>query len=80
MPGYFFNLYECGKLILTDESCDLPDMGAVHSRAVKEAREIMAAEVQKGELCLSCRMEVLDEELRPVLILPFKEALKLTGL
>ena len=80
MARYFFDFYECGNLFKADESVELPDIAAVREQAIKEARELMAEEVRKGELCLSCRIEVLDECQRPVMLLPFKEAIKLWGL
>ena len=80
MARYFFNFYECGKLFPADESVELPDMAAVHDLALAAARDLMAAEIRKGELCLSCRIEVLDKDQRPVLLLPFKEAVTLSGL
>jgi hypothetical protein len=40
----------------------------------------MAAEVQAGRLCLSCRIEVTDEDQALIVGVPFKEALAITGL
>jgi len=79
MPRYFFNLYECGTLLHDEEGREVDDPGQLHALAMKEARQLMSDEVARGELCLSCRIEVLDADQRPVLILPFKEALKITG-
>jgi hypothetical protein len=79
MPRYFFHLYECGTTIADDEGRELSDTAAIHEAAFREARSIMAGEVQKGELCLSCRIEVLDENGRPMFVLPFREALNVTG-
>lgn len=80
MPRYFFHLYECGNLIADDEGRLLPDEASIQRAALKEARHVMAAEVQAGKLCLSCRIDVIDEHGRPVLTLPFKEAIEVTGL
>jgi hypothetical protein len=77
---YFFHLHECGVLIADDEGQELDDAQAARRQAVLEARHVMAAEVQAGRLCLSCRIEVVDAADRAVLTLPFKEALELTGL
>jgi hypothetical protein len=79
MKRYFFHLYECGTQVVDEEGVELPDHASVHDRAMRAAREIMASELMNGQLCLSCRIEVLDEEQRPVLILPFKEAVAITG-
>jgi hypothetical protein len=80
MSRYFFNLYECGTLVADDEGREVADLRQLHDIAMREARQIMAAEVVEGKLCLSCRIEVVDEDQRPVLLLPFKEAIALTGL
>jgi hypothetical protein len=40
----------------------------------------MAAEITEGKLCLSCRIDVLDEDGRPVIVVPFREAVTVTGL
>ena len=76
---YFFHLHECGKLIPDDEGRELPGAAAARDAALREARTIMAAEVLEGRLCLSCHIDVLDEDGRPVLALPFEEALEIRG-
>ena len=77
---YYFDLQECGKLIPDDEGRELPDATAARDVALKEARTVMAAEVQEGRLCLACHIDVLDQDRRPVLTLPFKQALAITGM
>lgn len=76
MPRYHFHLHECGQIISDDEGIDLPDVAAAHEEAVTSARELIAAEVQQGRLCLRCRIEVVDEQQRPVLVLPFTDAVE----
>jgi hypothetical protein len=80
MARYFFNLFECGTLVADDEGREAADLRQLHDMALREARQIMAAEVVEGKLCLSCRIEVVDEDRRPVLMLPFKEAIAVTGM
>jgi hypothetical protein len=79
MARYFFDLYECGTDILDDEGRDVADPASLHDLAIAEARSVMAAEVLEGNLCLSCRIEIRDAEHKPVLSLPFKAAITLTG-
>jgi hypothetical protein len=74
---FYFDLHECGKLIPDDEGRELPDIDAARADAVMEARTIMAAEVQEGRLCLTCHIDVLDQNRRPFLTLPFEQALEL---
>ena len=59
---------------------DHPDIGSVRLSAIQAARDIMAAEVKAGQLCLSCHIEVFDAEGLQVLTLPFKDAIGVTGL
>jgi hypothetical protein len=40
----------------------------------------MSGEVLAGRLCLSCRIEVTDENQQLIEVVPFKEALELTGI
>jgi hypothetical protein len=62
MARYFFNLHECGTLILDEEGREVIDSDQLHALAIKEARQLMSVEVARGELCLSCRIEVLDAD------------------
>lgn len=79
MARYFFHLHECGTFIFDEEGQELPTRFSLREVAVREARSVMASEVQAGRLCLSCRIEVLDEDQKLMLVLPFAEALEVTG-
>jgi hypothetical protein len=61
MPRYFFHLYECGTMIPEDEGRELSGPGSIRDIALREARDVMAGEVKAGSLCLSCRIEVMDD-------------------
>jgi hypothetical protein len=80
MGRYFFHLHECGNVIHDEEGLELPDRADLREAAIREARSVMAAEVQAGRLCLSCRIEVTDEDQALIVGVPFKEALAITGL
>jgi hypothetical protein len=79
MPRFYFHLYECGRLIVDDEGREVSDLDSLRGLALTEAREVMAAEVKAGKLCLSCYIQVNDEQQRVVLSVPFREALDITG-
>ena len=51
-------------------------MAAARKQALKNARAIACQEVLEGHLNLTHRIEVEDEKGRPVLVLPFQEAVK----
>ncbi|MDB5697861.1 MAG: hypothetical protein JWN69_665 [Alphaproteobacteria bacterium] len=76
MPRYFFHLFD--DIVLRDEEgIELPDIEAARSEAVRAARDIACQEVQNGKLSLHHRIEVEDEQGRPILTLPFKAAFKI---
>lgn len=76
MPRFFFHLYD-DTLVPDDEGMELPDMEAVRKTALANAREIACAEIKEGKLSLQHRIEVVDEDQRPVLTLPFRSAFQL---
>ena len=77
---YFFNLHECGQITLDEAGVNHNDIGSVRLSATQAARDIMAAEVKGGRLCLSCHIEVFDSAGIQVLKLPFKDVLNVSGL
>jgi len=80
MPRYFFRLSECGTVLEDREGAELPDTTAALHRATIEARSIMAAEVASGKLCLSCRIEICDNDGEQVAVVPFRDVLSISGL
>ena len=77
---YFFNLHECGQITFDEDGVNHTDIGSVRLSAIQAARDIMAAEVKDGQLCLSCHIEVFDTDGHQVLNPPFKDAIGVTGL
>jgi hypothetical protein len=75
-----FHLHECGAVVSDEEGQELPTHANLREAAIKEARSIMSSEVLAGRLCLSCRIEVADEDQKPLLVVPLTEAVKVTGL
>jgi hypothetical protein len=80
MARYFFHLHECGTVVRDEEGQELPSLLSLREAAVREARSVMSGEVLAGRLCLSCRIEVTDENQQLIEVVPFKEALELTGI
>lgn len=79
MTRFYFHLFECGRETLDEEGVLLVDVAAAHKQALAAARSIMGAEIAEGRLCLSCRVEVIDDGGNPAVTIPFKEALELSG-
>ena len=80
MARYHFHLHECGTVIPDEEGLEKPDMDGVREEALLSARELMSNEMMRGKLCLGCHIEVQDEAGEVVLILPFKDAVEVTGI
>ena len=78
MPRFFFNVYDDGATI-DEVGVELPDVAAAHEAAVEEARAVISEEVRRGRIDLSHRIEVEDEQRRPVLMLPFSAAVEIEG-
>ena len=79
MPRYFFDLHECGEVVEDAEGCEAGDAEAARAMAITCARSIMMSEVADGRLCLSCHIVVRNERREPILEVPFREAIALTG-
>ena len=61
MQRYFVNLTEHGRLITDDDGFLASGREAAREMAVAGAREMMAADILLGKLCLSTSIEILDD-------------------
>ena len=73
---YFFHVYDESGFVEDEEGRELDGLPTVRTQAIKGARSIMMEEVRYGRLDLRGRIEIVDDEGRPVLILPFSEAVE----
>ncbi|HEV2866811.1 MAG TPA: hypothetical protein VGX37_09860 [Allosphingosinicella sp.] len=78
VPRFFFNLYD-DVVSVDDQGVELPDVAAAREEALRGARELICDQVRNGRLNLRHRIEVEDEDRRPVLTLPFGAALEIEG-
>ena len=77
MSRYFFHVYG-DTVALDDAGEDLASLTIAREAAVRAAREFAAEQITKrGEVHLRHRIEVEDEEGRPVFTLPFSAAFKI---
>ena len=67
-------------MFLSEDGLELPDLDAAIATAIHNARDVMAGEVKAGRLCLSCAIAIEDEQHRQVGWVPFREALRVSGL
>jgi hypothetical protein len=75
MPTFFFHIRGGGIEAEDFIGMDLPSIEAARDEAVRAARDIMMDEIQAGRLSLKRRIDVEDQDQRPVFSLPFGEAI-----
>jgi hypothetical protein len=80
MERYFFHLHECGTVTPDEEGRELEGLDAARGVGVEAAREIMAADLCAGEICLSCHIDVTDRSGAVVLTIPFRDTVTISGL
>lgn len=80
MTRLFFHLHECGTIIEDEEGLIVEDLNVAHKKAVAAARDVMCGELARGHLCLSCRVDVVSEDGGTVLSVPFRDAVRITGI
>jgi hypothetical protein len=76
---YFFNLHECGTLLIDEEGREAPDLDAARKMAIEGARDVMCGEIREGRLCLSCRVDIHDSDGALLLAVSFRDALEISG-
>ena len=77
MPRYYFHVYS-DTVALDENGEDLASVTIAREAAVRAAREFAAEEITKrGEVHLRYRIEVEDEQGRPVFTMPFSAAFKI---
>ncbi len=76
MPRYFLHVREAGDLVEDPDGVDFPDVAAARMEAVAAAREIMAEHIRKGLDVSSWSFEVVDEDGRLIMSVPFSEAVQ----
>ena len=78
MPLFYFHVCNGTGFVEDEEGTDLADLAAAGEFAVRCARDIMAADVQRGALDLSSFIEIVDVDHRLVRTLGFDQAVDLT--
>jgi len=77
MSRYFFHIYS-DTVALDEDGQELTSLSIAREAAVRVAREFAADEiVQRGEVSLRHRIEVEDENGRPLFTLPFSAAFRI---
>lgn len=79
MARYYFHLRNRVERLLDPEGREIADPGAIASIVLREARELMAADVLKGVVDLDARLEVEDADGNVVHSLRFTDAVQIVG-
>ncbi len=79
MARYYMHLHECGSVCEDLEGRELASPAVATAQAVRAARELMAAEVQAGQLCLSCYIAIHEEGGSEIARVRFSDAIRLSG-
>ncbi|WP_426266479.1 DUF6894 family protein [Sphingomonas sp. LHG3443-2] len=74
MPRYFLHLRDATDELLDGEGIVLAGLSELREHMLRNARDVIAGDVQEGVLRLSTRIEAEDESGTVVLSLPFTEA------
>jgi hypothetical protein len=74
MPRYFFDIYN-DVVTMDDEGAELIDAAAARAHAVKSARSLAADTVSHGHFSGHHRIEIVDEDRKPVATVRFDEAI-----
>ncbi|QQV77957.1 hypothetical protein H5J25_04200 [Sphingomonas aliaeris] len=79
MARYFFDLHECGSVTRDPEGQELPDIDVARETAIESARAIMCYELSHGHLCLSCHIDINDNEGRNLERVAFRDSVEISG-
>ena len=75
MPHYLFHVFNNDHTI-DENGRDFPDMTGARDFAIKCIREIMAEEITKGEINLTHRIEIENEQ-GEMHVVPFSDAVRI---
>ena len=77
MSRYFFHVYS-DTVAIDEEGQELSSLSIARAAAIRAAREFAAEEItNSGQVSLRHRIEVEDENGRPLFTLPFSAAFKI---
>lgn len=76
MPRFFFSI--SSDLIRDEDGSELSDLAEVSAEATEHARHLLSEALRRGQVIDERRFEVTDESGATVLILPLRNAMKLS--
>jgi hypothetical protein len=76
VPRFYFHVCNGSGFTEDEEGTEHPDLAAARVNAIRGLRDIMAGELQGGDLSLGSFVEIEDENHQLVTTVLFDEALK----
>ena len=78
MTKYFFHLHECGVVTQDDEGREMSDFESARCYAETAARAIICSEVEDGDLCLGCHIEIENGDSGERHVVEFRDVVRIT--
>ena len=79
MPRFYLHLCNGSGFTEDSEGAELSDLEAARSIAIASLRDVMAAELKRGEIDLGSFIEIEDEARQHLITVPFEEAVRITS-
>jgi hypothetical protein len=80
MAVYHLNLSECGKVTPDEGGTEFETLDGAREAAVQGARDLMAAEIKEGRLCLGCCIIITDDSGTEAARVLFRDAVTVSAL
>ena len=78
MPLYYLHVCNGTGFVEDEEGLELPGLEAARSKAIDGLRDIMAAEMRRGEINMGAFIEIEGEDHQLLTIVPFSEAVRVS--
>jgi hypothetical protein len=77
MPRYYLHICNGTGFVEDEEGRELADESAARAEAILAARDVMSADLRRGELDLTSFIEVEDESRKLLFTLTFDQAIEI---
>lgn len=80
MPRYFLHIHNSHGSAEDEEGVEANSLSEAREKAVAGIRSLLAAEAENGEINFKGRIDISDQGGKPLLSVPFTEAVTVKGL
>ncbi|WP_375402686.1 DUF6894 family protein [uncultured Sphingomonas sp.] len=77
MARFYFHLLERGPTFEDHDGIELIDLDAARQQAICSASAVIGAELESGELCVGCRVDITNIAGKTFATVPIKETVKI---